>query len=253
MLVIPAVDVMDGETVQLVGGDPRTAKRYGDPYEVAMRFVEAGAERLHFVDLDAAMDRPAGRSGASRSLMQRIVEEVKFNSEVEVQVGGGIRDGAGASSVLEFADYVVLGTRAVEDPDWLAKLARGFPGRIIAALDMRGDRLVTKGWRSNAESGLPGLLKALRPMKLAGLLHTRVDIEGRRTGLTEELVRSSVVMLAPAGQSLIWSGGIAHAKDVGLLARRGLSACVVGTAVYEGGLTVRKAMARATEGPARGE
>lgn len=249
VLVIPAIDVMDGEAVQLVGGDPATAKRYGDPYEVAMRFVGQGAKRLHFVDLDAAMERPPGLSGASRALMQRLVAEVKFNADAEVQVGGGLRDEDSVADLLACADFAVLGTRAVEEPRWLARVARAFPGRAIAALDLRGDRVATRGWRTVSERSLDELLGAIHPLRLGGLLHTRIEIEGRRTGLSDDLVRASVRMLAPAGQSIIWSGGIAHASDVGLLARRGVSACVVGSAVYEGTLDFREAIARAAATP----
>lgn len=105
--------------------------------------------------------------------------------------------------------------------------------------------MATRGWSSASERGLQELLAEIRPLRLAGLLHTRIEIEGRRTGLSEELVRTSVRVLAPAGQSIIWSGGIAHAADIEVLARRGVSACVVGSALYEGTLDLADALERA--------
>src|SRR3972149_2742019 len=136
MLVIPAIDVMDGEAVQLVGGVPETAKRYGDPYGIAMRFADAGARRLHFVDLDSAMERDRG--GGARALMERL----GGGGGVERRRGGG---GGGGG-----------------------------------------------GWRSPALTGLPEIVAPLRSLRIEAILHTRLEIEGRLTGLAAEIVRGSL-------------------------------------------------------------
>ena len=139
MLAIPAIDLREGCVVQLVGGDFDKEKiRLGDPRDIARRWTGYGFQRLHVVDLDAATGRGSNRS---------IVRDLLADAATPVQVGGGIRTTDEIESLLsDGADRIVVGTRAIDDPDWLREIADANPGAIVLAADVRDRRIVTHGW-----------------------------------------------------------------------------------------------------------
>jgi phosphoribosylformimino-5-aminoimidazole carboxamide ribotide isomerase len=139
MIVIPAVDLREGACVQLVGGEYDAERvRLEDPLAVAQGWARLGFTRLHVVDLDAATGR-----GSNAEL----VREIMRDCGMVVQVGGGVRDEERVERLLDDgASAVVVGTRAIEDPDWLAEMAERYPGELIVAADVRDRRVVTRGW-----------------------------------------------------------------------------------------------------------
>ena len=151
MLVIPAIDIMDGHCVRLVQGDFEKRTVYSDdPATIAVDFARAGAERLHVVDLDAARGAPDNRA---------VVHDIIDASGMSVQVAGGVRTEAQVESWLEAgATNVVMGTAAVRDPELLAKLAEKFPRGIIAALDIRDGQPVVSGWTETEARDIPTLV-----------------------------------------------------------------------------------------------
>ncbi|OTF00286.1 1-(5-phosphoribosyl)-5-[(5-phosphoribosylamino)methylideneamino]imidazole-4-carboxamide isomerase [Halorubrum sp. SD683] len=241
--VIPAVDVQDGEVVQLVGGERGTGKRYGDPVAAAERWVEAGAETLHLVDLDGAFEGERVNAGALESVVDAVGGDGA--DAVGLQLGGGIRAAEGARALLDLGlDRVILGTAAVETPDIVAEIDETHPGSVVVSLDAKDGEVVVSGWTEG--TGLDPAEAAARYEELGAgaILFTNVDVEGQLDGIDREAVASVVEAV---DIPVIASGGVATVEDVIDLKEAGAAAVVVGTALYEGEFTLREAQDAADE------
>ncbi|MDB2286281.1 1-(5-phosphoribosyl)-5-[(5-phosphoribosylamino)methylideneamino]imidazole-4-carboxamide isomerase [Halorubrum ezzemoulense] len=241
--VIPAVDVQDGEVVQLVGGERGTGKRYGDPVAAAERWVEAGAETLHLVDLDGAFEGERVNAGALESVVDAVGGDGA--DAVGLQLGGGIRGAEGARALLDLGlDRVILGTAAVETPDIVAEIDETHPGSVVVSLDAKDGEVVVSGWTEG--TGLDPAEAAARYEELGAgaILFTNVDVEGQLDGIDREAVASVVEAV---DVPVIASGGVATVEDVIDLKEAGAAAVVVGTALYEGEFTLREAQDAADE------
>ncbi|MDB2225305.1 1-(5-phosphoribosyl)-5-[(5-phosphoribosylamino)methylideneamino]imidazole-4-carboxamide isomerase [Halorubrum ezzemoulense] len=241
--VIPAVDVQDGEVVQLVGGERGTGKRYGDPVAAAERWVEAGAETLHLVDLDGAFEGERVNAGAIESVVDAVGGDGA--DAVGLQLGGGIRAAEGARALLDLGlDRVILGTAAVETPDIVAEIDETHPGSVVVSLDAKDGEVVVSGWTEG--TGLDPAEAAARYEELGAgaILFTNVDVEGQLDGIDREAVASVVDAVEIP---VIASGGVAAVDDVVELKEAGAAAVVVGTALYEGEFTLREAQDAADE------
>jgi len=230
--VIPAVDMQDGQVVQLVGGERGTGRTYGDPVEAARRWVEAGAETLHLVDLDGAFEGERANADAIEAIVGAV--------DATVQLGGGIRTAEGARTLLEAGvDRVILGTAAVENPEIVGEISETHPGSVVVSLDASDGEVVVSGWTEG--TGLDPAAAAGRYADLGAgaILFTDVDVEGRldgvRTGPVERVVDA-------VGIPVIASGGVASIEDVRALKGAGAAAVVVGSALYEGAFTLADAM-----------
>ncbi len=231
--VVPAVDVQDGEVVQLVGGERDTGTTYGDPVEAAEEWVEAGARTLHLVDLDGAFEGDRENAPA----IEAIVEAV--SDTVDVQLGGGIRTARDACTLLDLGvDRVILGTAAVENPSIVDAINEDFPGRVMVSLDARGGEVVVSGWTET--TGLDPAEAAARfgEAGAGAILFTDVDVEGQLEGVRREQVERVV---AAVDVPVVASGGVATLADVRALKATGAAAVVVGTALYEGRFTLAEA------------
>lgn len=229
MIALPAIDLREGACVQLVGGDFAEERvRLADPVAVAQRWIALGFTRLHVVDLDAAIGRGSNR-GVIGSLLTR--------TTVELQVGGGVRDAETVEVLLDAGAFrVVVGTRAVEELDWLTAIATRHPGRIVLAADVRGRQVVMRGWVAASGYDLMDLVDEVAPLPLAGLLVTAVEREGRMGGPDVDLVRE-VAGRMPL--PVIASGGIATMHDLRRLQEAGAAEAVLGMALYTGALDGR--------------
>lgn len=225
MIAIPAIDVRDGACVQLVGGSyDRERIRLDDPVAVARRWRELGFRQLHVVDLDAATNR-----GCNDEILARILEA---SDGVGVQVGGGVRSLERARSLLGAgATRVITGTRALEDPGWLADLAAEHPYRVVVAVDVRDSRPVVHGWSTATSLDLARTLQRLNDVPLAGVLVTAVDVEGRLGGPDWALLRS---VRHATSQRVIAAGGITTIDDLRALDALGVWGAVIGMALYTG-------------------
>ena len=235
--VIPAVDLQDGEVVQLVQGERGTGERYGDPVEAARRWTESGARTLHLVDLDGAFEGERKNAAA--------VEAIRESVDVDLQLGGGIRTAADARDLLERGvDRVILGTAAVENPDVVRDISDTHPGSVVVSLDARGEEVVVDGWTEG--TGLDPAAAAARYENLGAgaILFTDVDVEGRLEGVQVDRVRRVVDAVSIP---VVASGGVASLDDVRALKASGAAAVVVGTALYEGRFDFREATAAARE------
>jgi phosphoribosylformimino-5-aminoimidazole carboxamide ribotide isomerase len=235
--VVPAVDMQDGQVVQLVGGERGTGKEYGDPVEAAERWVEAGASTLHLVDLDGAFEGERVNAPA--------VEAIREAVDVDLQLGGGIRTAADARDLLDRGlSRVILGTAAVENPDVVAEISETHPGSVLVSLDARDGEVVVSGWTEG--TGLDPAEAAARYAKLGagGVLFTDVDVEGRLEGVREDPVRAVVEAVSIP---VVASGGVTTLDDVRALKRAGAAAVVVGTALYERQFTLEEAQRAADD------
>lgn len=231
MRVIPAVDVREGACVQLVGGDyAAEAVRLADPLAVGVRWREAGFRALHVVDLDAATARGANTA---------VVEALAQLEGVEVQVGGGVRDTERVQALFDAgAARVVVGTRALLEPEWLAELADHFPGRVVLAADVREQQLTTHGWARVLPLTLMQALSMWDALPLAAVLVTSVQREGRMQGPDTELLDQ---VRSGTRHVLYASGGIGSMQDLERLEGIGMDAVIVGMALYTGAIGVETA------------
>jgi phosphoribosylformimino-5-aminoimidazole carboxamide ribotide isomerase len=215
--------------VQLVGGDyTKEAVRLDEPLRVAQQWVAAGFTRLHLVDLDAATGR-----GNNRDLLREIITR----SGVPAQVGGGVRSEDAVTALLDDgADRVVIGTRGVEDQEWLAEQAERFPQRIVLAADVNGRKIVTRGWVKETALDVLDFIRELEHLPLAGLLVTAVHKEGKMQG-TDLALMADVV--DAAAWPVIASGGVSSMLDLQALEDRGVAAAVLGMALYTDALDAR--------------
>ncbi|QLH76515.1 1-(5-phosphoribosyl)-5-[(5-phosphoribosylamino)methylideneamino]imidazole-4-carboxamide isomerase [Halosimplex rubrum] len=230
--VVPAVDVQDGQVVQLVGGERGTGKTYGDPVEAAEGWVEQGARTLHLVDLDGAFEGERENAAAIQSVVDAV--------DAETQLGGGIRTVEDAVGLLDAGiDRVILGTAAVENPDIVAEISEDHPESVLVSLDAKGGEVVVAGWTEG--TGLDPAEAAARYEELGagGILFTDVDVEGQLEGVRTEPVERVVEAV---DIPVVASGGVATLADVRALKDAGAAAVVVGSALYEGAFTLDEAL-----------
>lgn len=222
MMVLPAVDILDGKVVQLVGGKPGTEQIVlPDPLEVALDWERKGAPMVHVVDLDGAFGR-----GGNPHLIRRMLESLR----IPIQVGGGVRSSAIVDQYMAWgAARVIVGTKAITDTNWLREVAAQHPGRIVLALDVAKGQIQVKGWQESARLGLEQMFELIRPLPLAAVLHTDVDVEGRAQGINATEVRRFVERCP---HKVIASGGIKGLEDVRALESLGAEAAVAGIALY---------------------
>lgn len=227
MKPLPAIDLREGACVQLVGGQPSAERvRLPDPLEVSQRFLAAGLKSQHVVDLDAALGLGSNAT---------VIEALARQPGVELQVGGGVRDEARIDALLALGvSRVIVGTRAVKEPAWLEQCAARYPNRLVLAADVRGRQVVAKGWTQSAGVSLDALLGRVAALPLAGVLITAVHVEGLLEGIDLPLFEDAV---SRARQPVIASGGVTTLADLRALARAGVSAAVIGMALYTGRIT----------------
>jgi len=230
MIAIPAVDLRGGGCVQLVGGSYDEERiRLEDPPSIARAWLANGFRRIHLVDLDAATGR-----GDNDDLVRLILAD----PQLEVQVGGGIRSRETIERLLrDGARYIVVGTRALEETDWLAEMTSLFPNRLIVAADVRGRRVVTRGWAHTLPRDVLDVVTMLNDLPLAGILVTAVHREGLLGGADVPLMAEvSRISRAP----ITASGGITTIGDLRALDDCGVASAVIGMALYTGVLNPRE-------------
>ena len=231
--LLPAVDVAGGQAVQLVQGVAGSEKRFGDPVTAALRWQEAGAQWVHLVDLDAAFGR-----GQNRELSARIVGTL----DIDVELSGGIRDDDSLAAALATGcRRVIIGTAALERPEWCARVVTEHDDRIAVGLDVRGRTLVARGW--TREGGdLYDVLARLDADGCARYVVTDVAKDGMLQGPNLALLRE---VCAATDRPVVASGGISELADLEALAGLlddGVEGAIIGTALYEGRFTLEEAL-----------
>jgi phosphoribosyl isomerase A len=240
LILLPAVDVADGQAVRLTQGAAGTETSYGDPVDAANEWVEQGAEWIHLVDLDAAFGR-----GDNRALLQRVVANTP--PHVNIELSGGIRDDASLEAALGAgARRVNLGTAALEDPEWAAHVIGEYGDKIAVGLDVRGTTLAARGW--TREGGdLWEVLARLDEAGCARYVVTDVNKDGMLSGPNVELLKQ---VCARTDRPVIASGGVSIIQDLvdlRALVPLGVEGAIVGKALYAGAFTLPEALAAARD------
>jgi phosphoribosylanthranilate isomerase len=236
--ILPAVDVADGQAVRLVQGEAGTETSYGSPLEAALAWQRDGAEWIHLVDLDAAFGK-----GSNRELLA----EVAGKLDVLVEISGGIRDDASLEAALATgARRVNLGTAALEDPEWTAKVVSSYGDRVAIGLDVRiteaGHRLAARGWTQDG-GDLWDALERLDRDGAQRYVVTDVSKDGTLRGPNIHLLSE---VAARTDAPVIASGGVSSVDDLralAALARDGIEGSIVGKALYAGAFTLPEALA----------
>jgi phosphoribosylformimino-5-aminoimidazole carboxamide ribotide isomerase len=233
MLVIPAIDILGGRCVRLVRGDYSNPTVYSDdPVDVAASFADAGADRIHVVDLDAARG-----SGDNHKLIENIVGR----DDVKVQVAGGIRTEERVDRLLAAgAQAVVMGTAAVREPRLLERCARKHSGRVLAALDVRGDQAAVSGWTQSEPLRIGSLLARWDVLALGGVIFTSIEKDGTLEGPDLKTLKR---VRAMTGLPIQYSGGISSIEEIRAVADAGAAGVILGKALYEGKISLEQALA----------
>ena len=231
--ILPAVDVQNGQAVQLVQGVAGSGGAFGDPLAAAKAWQEAGAKWLHLVDLDAAFGK-----GNNRELLARIVGEL----DIQVEMSGGIRDAESLEAALASGcRRVNLGTAALEDPEWTAAAIAEYGDRIAVGLDVRGTTLAARGW--TREGGdLWETLERLDAEGCARYVLTDVAKDGMLAGPNTELLKA---VCERTDRPVVASGGVTTVEDVKALRElvpTGVEGAIIGSALYKGTLTLADAL-----------
>ena len=236
MLIIPAIDLKDGQCVRLRQGLMDDSTVFSDdPVAMARRWVDAGCRRLHLVDLNGAF--------AGEPVNGDVVTAIaKAYPDLPVQIGGGIRSLATIEHYVRAGvDFVIIGTRAVKEPAFVAEACKAFPGKVIVGLDARDGRVATDGWAEVTEVMAADLAKQFEADGVAAIVYTDIARDGMMQGVN---VEATVAMARASTIPVIASGGITNIDDIRALkavADQGICGAITGRAIYEGTLDVAEA------------
>jgi phosphoribosylformimino-5-aminoimidazole carboxamide ribotide isomerase len=243
MLLIPAIDLKDGQCVRLKQGDMDQSTIFSeDPAQMARSWVDKGARRLHLVDLNGAF---AGKP-KNESAIRRILKEV--GSEVDVQLGGGIRD---LDTIERYLDaglrYVIIGTAAVKNPGFLQDACTAFGGHIIVGLDAKEGKVATDGWSKLTGHEVVDLAKKFEDYGVEAFIYTDIGRDGMLTGIN---IDATVKLAQALTTPVIASGGLSNMADIDKLCEveyEGIEGVICGRAIYTGDLDFAAAQERADQ------
>ena len=241
MLLIPAIDLKDGHCVRLQQGDMAASTTFGeDPAAMARRWVQAGARRLHLVDLNGAFAGKPINEPAIRSILKEV------GNEIPVQLGGGIRD---LDTIERYLDdgisYIIIGTAAVKSPGFLKDACTAFGGHIIVGLDAKDGKVATDGWSKLTGHEVVDLARKFEDYGIEGVIYTDIGRDGMLTGLNiDATVKLAQALTVP----VIASGGLSDIADIERLCAvewEGIHGVICGRAIYTGALDFAGAQRRA--------
>lgn len=227
MLILPAIDLRGGQCVRLKQGDYAQETVFGaDPAEMAQRWVDQGAQFLHIVDLDGAKE--------GRPVNQESIRAILKAVNVPCQLGGGIRSEENIQEVLDWGvERVILGTRALQAPDWLERMSQRYPGKIVLGIDAKNGLVATAGWLDVSEASALDFAKQCADLPLAALVYTDISKDGMLLGPNFNAMQE---MAQTVPLPVIASGGVTTLEDIRQLSQLGMAGCIVGRALYEGRL-----------------
>lgn len=240
MQIWPAIDLRGGKCVRLQQGDYARETIFGDdPVAMARSFAEQGAEYLHLVDLDGARD------GKLTNL--EVVKKIVAAVDMQCELGGGVRDQAAIQTLLDAGlARVVVGTKALKEPDWLRAMCQKFPDQIVLGIDARDGKVATHGWLETSNTSAVDLAKTLENEPLAAIIYTDIATDGMLQGPNCAAMRE---MAAAVRLPVVASGGVSAAGDVSQLLDTGVAGVIIGRALYENRLTLSEALAAARGSP----
>lgn len=234
MILIPAIDIMNGKCVRLTRGVKETEKVYDeDPISVARDWAEAGAKRIHVVDLDGAFE------GESQNLdvIRQIVKQV----DIPIEVGGGIRSREAVGKLLEIGvAYIVIGTIAIEKPQLASEIVEDHSGQIYVGIDTRAGKVATHGWMTTSDKEYMELVERAEEWRARGIIFTAIERDGEMQGPDFELIEE---LVSKTELPIIASGGVTETQDLTKLSRiKRIEGAIVGKALYEGAIRIDDAL-----------
>jgi len=240
MLIIPAIDLKNGQCVRLRQGDMDDVTVFdADPVNAARQWVEAGARRLHLVDLDGAFAGKPKNADAVRAIVEAF-------PDVPVQIGGGIRDEETVQAYLDAGvQYVIIGTKAITSPHFVEDLCVEFPSHIIVGLDAKDGKVAIDGWSKLSSHDVIDMAQRFDDMGVEAIIYTDISRDGMMQGVN---VEATVKLAQSIRIPVIASGGITNMSDIEALAKvegEGISGAITGRAIYEGTLDFAEAQKRA--------
>lgn len=232
MLIYPAIDLLNGRCVRLRQGDYSQETVFSDdPAAVARQWVEQGATRLHLVDLDGAK--------AGKPVNGKVIRQIVESAGVPCQLGGGIRTDADLAAVFDWGiQWAVLGTRALQDPNWVRTVAAKHPQRIVLGVDAKNGFVATEGWLEVSQVRAIDLAKQVSDSPLAAVVYTDIAKDGMMAGPNFEALAE---MQSACSLPVIASGGVCTLDHVKRLAAAKTFGCIIGRALYEGTIDLRMA------------
>ncbi|WIT12460.1 1-(5-phosphoribosyl)-5-[(5-phosphoribosylamino)methylideneamino]imidazole-4-carboxamide isomerase [Paucibacter sediminis] len=241
MLLIPAIDLKDGRCVRLQQGDMNASTTFGeDPAAMARRWLDAGARRLHLVDLNGAFAGKPVNEAAIKSILREV------GDEIPVQLGGGIRD---LDTIERYLDagisYIIIGTAAVKSPGFLKDACSAFGGHIIVGLDAKDGKVATDGWSKLTGHEVVDLAKKFEDYGVEGVIYTDIGRDGMLSGIN---IDATVKLAQALSIPVIASGGLSNMQDIEALCAVesfGVEGVICGRAIYTGDLDLAAAQARA--------
>ena len=235
MIVIPSIDLLDGKVVRLVKGDPAAKTIYSDnPIAVAERWTSEGAEMLHIVDLDAAL-----QTGHNN---RKMIYKIAASIPIPVQAAGGIRSVEIINEMLKNVGKIVLGTIAFQEPDLIGKMIKKKKERIVLAVDHRDRTVVVNGWKEKTNFSIHTAINSFRSMGMSEFLLTSVEKDGTLSGPDLSSLRHASAI---TDIKIIASGGVSNLQDILRARTAGCSSIILGKALYDGKISIARARALA--------
>lgn len=233
MWIYPAIDILQSKCVRLRQGDYQQKTVFSEnPVEVAQTWVRQGASRIHLVDLDGA------KSG--QPINEAVIRDIAATVSVPCQLGGGIRTGADLERVFSWGiRWAVLGTKAIQNPEWLMQMAEKYPDRIVLGLDARDGLVATEGWLSTSTIQATALAKQVENAPLAAVVYTDIAKDGMMAGPNFESLRE---MRQTTKLRVIASGGVTTLAQAEQLHAEGTYGAIIGRALYEGTISLTEAL-----------
>ncbi len=233
MIILPAIDLIDGKAVRLVQGDYERKTVYSDePVKLAIAFHMLGADEVHLVDLEGARDGGTPNFETVRSIVEA--------TELRAEIGGGIRDEATVKKYLDIGvSRVILGTAAVENRQLLRELAGKYGDRIAVGVDVKDGFVAVKGWKEITGTRLEDLLLELDAMGIKTVICTDISKDGAMSGTNRELYAS---LAGKYRMKLVASGGVSSVEDVAALRDMGIYGAIIGKALYNGTIELQDAL-----------
>lgn len=238
MQIWPAIDLRGGKCVRLRQGDYGQETVFGDdPAAMARHWVDEGGEYLHLVDLDGARDGRPANLASVRAILSAV--------NIPCELGGGIRDEATIAELLDLGlSRLVVGTKALREPDWFRQMCRKFPDRLVLGIDARDGRVATDGWLETSSVRATELAQQFNDEPVAAIIYTDIAVDGMLCGPN---LQQMAEMRDAVSLPVVASGGVHTAADVAALARLSVAGCIIGRALYERTIQLRAALAAASD------